>query len=78
MENYSVFKSEYPYRDTKRKLQNDLKSDVRELEYRINSVEPQIKAKGYAYLYGEVYRIKELNELKTELKFTNQLLKETL
>lgn len=74
---YLTFKNEYPYRDTKRKIQNDLNSDVKELEYRINAVEPQIKAKGFGYLYGEVYRVKELNELKTELKFTNQLLKET-
>ena len=74
--NYSTFKSEYPYRDTKRKIQNDLKSDIKELEYRIDAIEPQIDKKGFGYLYGIMYTINELNELKQELNFTNQLLKE--
>ncbi len=75
--NYSTFKSEYPYRDTKRKIQNDLKSDIKELEYRIEAIEPQIKAKGYGYLYGVSYWTSDLNKIKQELNFTNQLLKET-
>jgi hypothetical protein len=75
--NYQIFKSEYPYRDTKRKIQNDLNSDIRELVYRINAIEPQIKAKGIGYLYGTMYTNRDLNELKKELEFTNQLLKET-
>ena len=74
---YSTFKSEYPYRDTKRKIQNDLKSDIKELEYRIDAIEPQIKVKGFGWLYGELYFKKDLNVIQQELNFTNQLLKET-
>lgn len=73
---YFTFKQLYPYRDTRRKIQNDLKSDVTELEYRINAVEPQIKLRGSGRLYGELYTTRELNELKRELEYTNQLLKE--
>ena len=77
MENYQTFKSEYPYRDTKRKVQNDLNSDVKELEYKIEAIDSQIKVKGFARLYGEVYFTRDLNVIQQELKFTNQLLKET-
>jgi len=73
---YLKFKSEYPYRDTKRKIQNDLRSDRKELEYCIDAIEPQIKLKGNARLYGELYGMRELSELKRELEYINQLLKE--
>lgn len=63
-------------RDTKRKIANDLKSDVKELEYRIDAIEPQVKAKGYGYLYGERHNNTTLRELKNELEFTNKLLTE--
>ena len=76
MQNYLDFKSEYPYRDTKRKIQNDLNRDIKELEYRINAIEPQIEAKGYGYLYGVTYWNRDLNEIKTELEYCNQLLTE--
>ena len=74
---YSIFKSEYPYRDTKRKILNDLKSDIKELEYRIEAIDSQIKVKGVAWLYGELYFKKDLKVIQQELNFTNQLLKET-
>jgi hypothetical protein len=73
---YLTFKQLYPYRDTKRKIQNDLNSDIKELEYRINAIEPQIELRGSARLYGELYGNRALSELKRELKFTKQLLKE--
>ncbi len=73
---YLKFKQMYPYRDTRRKVQNDLNSDIKELEYRINAVEPQIKLRGIGRLYGELYTTIELNELKRELEYTKQLLKE--
>ena len=76
MKNYLDFKSEYPYRDTKRKIQNDLKSDIKELEYCINAIEPQIAAKKNGWLYGIKYWNRDLNELKTELEYCNQLLTE--
>lgn len=79
---YLEFKNEYLRlcemfgRDTKRKTMNDLKSDVKELEYRIDAIEPQVFAKGYGYLYGERHTNTTLRELKTELEFTNKLLTE--
>jgi len=73
---YLTFKQLYPYRDTKRKIINDLKSDIKELEYRINAVKPQIENKGFAHLYGEVYRVKDLRELESELEYTNKLITE--
>lgn len=73
---YLTFKQLYPYRDTKRKIINDLKSDIKELEYRIEAIEPQIETKGFAHLYGEIYRVKDLNEIKRELKYTNKLITE--
>lgn len=63
-------------RNTKRKIANDLKSDVTELEYQIKYIEPQVKAKGYGYLYGELHNDATLRMLKDELKFTNKLLTE--
>ena len=79
---YSNFKSEYLDlcarfgRDTKRKVMNDLKSDVKELEYQIASLEPRLSVKPFAYLYGEIHSNVTLRKIKTELQFSKQLLTE--
>ena len=79
---YQVFKSEYLYlcsrhgRDTNRKIANDLKKDIKELEYRIEYLQPKIKEKGYARMYGDVYTPMHLREMQTELEFSKQLLTE--
>lgn len=78
MQNYLTFKSEYPYRDTSRKVQNDLKSDIKELEYCIDAIEPQIKEKGCGWLYGVKHFRRDLEQIKTELEYSKQLLKETV
>ena len=80
--NYLDFKNEYLRlcekfeRNTNRKIKNDLKNDAKELQYRIDAIEPQIKRKCFGYLYGELHKRITLNRIKTELKFTNQLLTE--
>lgn len=79
---YLEFKKEYLRlcevfgRDTNRKIKNDLNNDVKELEYRIASLEPRIETNGFAYLYGELHTRKMLDVIKRELKFTNQLITE--
>jgi hypothetical protein len=79
---YSKFKSEYLNlcarfgRDTKRKIANDLKSDVKELEYQIASLEPRLEVNPTAYLYGELHTRTKLRKIKTELQFSKQLLTE--
>ena len=80
--NYANYKKEYLdlcqkfERDTKRKILNDLKKDVQELTYRIESIRESIITSGYAYLYGEIYTKYDLSMLEQELKFTNQLISE--
>jgi hypothetical protein len=79
---YLNFKNEYLNlcarfdRDTKRKIKNDLNSDVIELQYQINAIEPQVKAKGYGYLYGEPHSGVTLRKIKLDLEYTKQLLTE--
>ena len=79
---YQEFKNDYLNlcskfgRDTKRKILNDLKKDVQELTYRIESIKESIITSGYAYLYGEIYTKYDLSMLEQELQFTNQLISE--
>ena len=79
---YQEFKNDYLNlclkfgRDTKRKILNDLKKDVQELTYRIESIKEGIITSGYAYLYGEIYTKYDLSMLEKELQFTNQLILE--
>ena len=79
---YSIFKSEYLNlctrfgRDTKRKIANDLKSDVKELEYQIASLEPRLNVDPRVWLYGELHSKRDLHRIKTELQFSKQLLTE--
>lgn len=80
--NYQNFKEEYLRlckefgRDTKRKIKNDLKKEVEELEYRIEHIKDKLRSFDIAYLYGERYTQRELSILEIELKFTNQLITE--
>lgn len=79
---YQLFKADYIDlcmrfgRDTKTKIKNDLKKGIKELEYRIEYIQPQIKQKGYARMYGDVYTPMHLKEMQTELEFSKQLLTE--
>lgn len=79
---YEKFKQEYLSlserfgRDTKRKITNDLKSDVKELEYQIASLEPRLELKPIVYLYGIMHTIGDLYRIKSELKYTKQLITE--
>jgi hypothetical protein len=79
---YLEFKAEYLElcekfgRDTKRKIANDLKKDIKELEYRIEYLEPQIRLKGVARMYGVLYGQRDLKQIKTELENSKQLLNE--
>ncbi len=79
---YLEFKKEYLRlceifgRDTKRKIKNDLKNDVKELEYRIESIKPRLAVKACIYLYGELHTKRDLFRYEQELKFTNQLITE--
>lgn len=80
---YLNFKSEYLRlcekfgRDTSRKIANDLRKDIIELEYRINAIEPVLRLKPFTYLYGEKCTLSTLEVMQTELEFTKQLLHET-
>ena len=80
--NYSNFKSEYLRiadkfgRDTNRKIINDLKKDVAELQYQIDSLEPRLEANPRVYLYGIVHSIGDLYRIKSELEYTKKLLTE--
>lgn len=82
MRNYLEFKSEYLRlaekfgRDTNRKIKNDLKSDVKELQYQIDSLETRLELKPMVYLYGILHTKRDLYRIKTELEYTNQLLTE--
>lgn len=79
---YSKFKSEYLDlcarfgRDTKRKVMNDLKNDVKELEYQITSLEPRLEVDPRVWLHGILHSKRDLHRIKTELQFTKQLLTE--
>lgn len=79
---YLEFKKEYLRlcetfgRDTKRKIKNDLKNDVKELEYRIESIKPRLAVNVCVYLYGELHTKRDLFRYEQELKFTNQLITE--
>lgn len=79
---YQEFKEEYLElcsmfgRDTTRKIKNDLMKDVKELEYRIESIEVDITLEGACYLYGQLHTRTELKKYKTELEFSKQLISE--
>ena len=80
--NYETFKTEYLDlskrfgRDTNRKIANDLKNDVKELEYQIASLEPRLELKPCVYLYGIMHTMRDLYRIKSELEYTKQLLTE--
>lgn len=80
--NYENYKEQYLDlcqkfgRDTKRKIKNDLKNDVKELEYRIESIKPRLAVKVCVYLYGELHTKRDLFRYEQELQFTNQLITE--
>ncbi len=79
---YQEFKNDYLNlckkfgRDTKRKIKNDLEKDVKELEYRIESIKPRLAVKVCVYLYGELHTKRDLFRYEQELQFTNQLITE--
>ena len=79
---YQEFKDDYLRlcekfgRDTKRKIKNDLKNDIKELEYRIESIKPRLSVNAFTYLYGELHTKRNLLKYEQELKFTNQLISE--
>lgn len=79
---YQSFKKEYLElcqrfgRDTKRKIKNDLSKDAKELQWRIDYLEPKIESETVAWLYGEIYTHRELREYQLELEYTNQLISE--
>jgi hypothetical protein len=79
---YQEFKNDYLNlckkfgRDTKQKIKNDLKNDVKELEYRIESIKPRLAVKVCVYLYGELHTKRDLLRYERELQFTNQLITE--
>lgn len=79
---YLEFKNEYLRlcakfgRDTNRKIKNDLKNDVKELQYQIDSLESRLEVKPMVYLYGILHTKGDLYRIKSELEYTKQLLTE--
>lgn len=79
---YQLFKADYIDLcnrfgiDTNRKIKNDLKKGIKELEYRIEYLQPQIEQKGHARMYGDIYTPMHLKQMQTELEFSKQLLTE--